>query len=179
MLSYDHELSTLVSSSTYHARVNKHIALLLYSQASIVYHCTSVHALQLLPTRTLFATPSSYGRSHSSGFGTASFRRFSSGRFFEHRANDRDDVAEAIEMSAAGVEETFEMANEIAGSERTTMADRRIGQPKGVPLRKSSGDTLTIPKEAPNVGNPQEKREEKNYSTETILKELQAIQNTG
>jgi hypothetical protein len=59
------------------------------------------------------------------------------------------------------------------------MADRRVGQPKGVPLRKSSGDTLTIPKESPNVGKPQEKQEEKSYSTETILKELQAIQNTG
>ena len=50
--------------------------------------------------------------------------------------------------------------------------------PPGAPLREKSGDTLTIPKEVAQVGDPQQ-REEKSYSIETILKELQAIQNTG
>ena len=54
--------------------------------------------------------------------------------------------------------------------------------PAGAPLRRSErvagSDTLTIPKDVAQVGDPQRK-EEKSYSIETILKELQAIQNTG
>ena len=54
--------------------------------------------------------------------------------------------------------------------------------PPGAPLRRSErvagSDTLTIPKDVAQVGDPQRK-EEKSYSIETILKELQAIQNTG
>ena len=65
-----------------------------------------------------------------------------------------------------------------SGETATDDADRRVGQPKGAPLRTRNGDILTIPKDVAVVGNPQA-REEKSYSIETILKELQAIQNTG
>jgi len=79
----------------------------------------------------------------------------------------------------AAAEAVFFSAEELQGSDIITAADRRVGQPKGAPLRTKSGDTLTIPTQVVNVGEPQKKPEETVYSIETILKELQAIQNTG
>mmetsp|Transcript_46052 Transcript_46052/g.104025 ORF Transcript_46052/g.104025 Transcript_46052/m.104025 type:complete len:261 (+) Transcript_46052:168-950(+) len=67
------------------------------------------------------------------------------------------------------------------GGDQAEMSDRNpLKRDVGKPLRtQSEGDgTLTIPKEAAVVGTPQ-KKEEKSYDIETILKELQAIQNTG
>jgi len=53
-----------------------------------------------------------------------------------------------------------------------------LTKPAGQPVQAPKTDTLTIPVEAPNVGAPQVKQE-REISIDTILQELQAIQNTG
>ncbi len=85
--------------------------------------------------------------------------------------------------SDASSEAVRERSPSSSSSDATPVEGAREPKPLkrdvGTPLRqRSTGDTLTIPKEVAQVGDPQQ-REAKEYSIETILKELQAIQNTG